>query len=345
MKKFNSFLLYLILLNVFVLVIGMIYHIRVEKLDKIWLLYRMSLDVVFFLPLNASLAIFWPLIFRDKAEMQNPISKTTLGYFTILYIFITLGIGFAFQEILVPVLYNRADYLTTLKENKLEAPKVRIKDTTAEKFQAVEFNNVRFMPMKENIAFSMGNSFVYFEKMYDGSGSYYIQNFRIISYTAKKQIDYIVSGDRGKLVDGELYALSPFYFAYAGGQLSSVKRMDGIKKIPIVYDADGIFALSSEATAGIASLVDVFKYSDYIYNSKINFYHLGNIVFNKVAYYILLAVMLILAVSFGSSLRNQRQIQREYVQTGAFFIVSFALTAILYDTLVSVINMIYGMII
>src|SRR5208283_4828735 len=147
-------------------------------------------------------------------------------------------------------------------------------------------------------AFSMGNSYVYFGKMFNGNGSYYIFNLRIVSYNPNMMLDNIISADRAKIYEDEILAVSPYYFTFSGNRYAGGRQLYGIKKIPLLYSADGIYNLSSESTGKVASLADVFLNSEYVFSSKINFFHLGNIIFNKISYYIILAFMMILASSF-----------------------------------------------
>lgn len=255
-----------------------------------------------------------------------------------------MGGAIAFQELAVPRLYDSAGLQSNLKTEHLSA-KIKIRDTSGSKFLISEFDNLKYMSVKKDIAFSMGTSYVYFQKMYNGNGCYYIEGFRLIAYTPKKQIDYIVTAEKAKLIDTDLYAVSPLYYNYSGGKFSNTRKISGIKMIPIVYDADGIFALSSEASSKIASLFEIFRYNDYVYSSKINFFHLGNIVYNKIAYYIALIFLLIITASFGVAFRNLRQLYRDYLQAACFYVLSAAAVALVYDTLASIINMIYGLII
>lgn len=342
MRKFNSFFGYFILLSIFIIIISAVFHVKIEKMDGIWILYYTSLDLLNYIPVITGLCILWPLVFRSKSDIQNPVSNTTLGFFVIMFIFIIMGGVFAFQELAVPKLYEFISHQAMLKEKNLNM-KVKFTDVTGVKFSMAEFNNLKYLPVKNDIAFSMGKSYAYFQKMYNGSGSYYIEGFRLIAYNSKNQLDYIVAAEYGKISEGDLYAVNPVYYEYRGGIFSKTQKITGIKKIPIVYDANGIYALSSESTAKIAGLIDIFMYNDYVYDSKINFFHLGNIVFNKIAYYISLIFVLIICASFGAAFQNLRPLYREYFQTACFYVLSALSVALLYDTLVAVVNMIYGM--
>jgi hypothetical protein len=344
MKKFNTFVLWAILFSLIVIVFSGLYHVRIEKLSQIWLPYTIGIDLLFYLPLIAALSVLWPIVFRSKAEMQNPPSPATASFFMLLYIFVMIGAAILLQEVALPKFYENAVFQKQLKDQGLSL-KRPYQDKTAEKFSMAEFDQVYRMPAKENIAFSMGNSYVHFEKMYNGGGSYYIKGAKIIAYNNKKQLDYIITAAYAKLLEGELYAVSPTYFEFRQGQLSQSKRIGGVKKIPIIYDSDGIYNLSSEGTSKMASLVDIFLYNTYVYSSKINFFHLGNIVFNKMAYYIVLAILLLIASSFGAGYKNKRPLNKEYLQAACFFVLSLFVMAFLYDSLIEAVNMIYGLVI
>jgi hypothetical protein len=332
MKKLNSFIYYFICTTILILIISAVYHLRFEKIDRLWVLYTISLDVLFVLPLNAAISIMWPLIFRTKKDMQT--GNAGLSFFIMVYIFVVLGSAVALQELGIPKLYDIATHQTQLRQMGLRSR--HIGDRTGAKFSMNEFNMVRYMPYKSNVAFAMGNGVVYFQRMYNGGGAYYIEGFRYIAYNKYNQLDYILTCGYAKLVGTELYAVNPYY---------NGKEVKGVRRVPIVYSADGIYALSSEATTKIASLIDVFQYNDYVFGSRINFFHLGNIVFNKLAYYIALAFILIIASSIGFAYRNQKPVNKEYFQAASFYALSFAVLAILYDTLVALTNMIYTMVI
>lgn len=343
MKKLNSFILHFIVIGIFVLLISVFYHMKVEKVSSLWLFYDSLLDFLFFLPVNAALSMLWPQIFRSKAE-QEAGGRSSSGFTVIFFIFIMVGAAILLQELAVPKLYDFINYQEQLSQMHIrKLPK--FEDKSGDRFSLSEFNNIKYMPNKNNIAYSMGRSYVYFQKMYDGNGAYYVEGFRLIAFTDKKQLEYIMTADYAKVVGTEIMVVSPMFFQYSGGALSSSKRISGVKRIPMVYEASGVYNLSAESTAGVASLIDVFLNNDYVYSSRINFFHLGNIVFNKIAYYIALVFMLILAGSFGASYRNQRLLYREYVQTACFYTFSFLFITLLYDTIISVVNMIYGMII
>lgn len=344
MKKLNSFILNFLLLSFFVILLSAVFHIRFEKVAQIWLLSTVGQDLLFFLPVNAALSVLWALVIRDKSEAQAPVSKATQSFMIIVYFFIILGAAFILQEVGIPKLYQNALYQADLKSKKIVL-KSKITDTTGTKFSMKEFEQVRKMPVRENIAFSMGNSLVYFGKMYDGGGSFYVNQFRLIAYNNKRQLDYILTSENAKIVDDEIHSVSPMFYQYKGGELVSSRKISGIKKVPVMYGADAVYAISSEASTKMASLIDIFLYNDYVYGSKISFFHLGNIVFNKVAYYIILFFMLIIASAVGSAFRNQRLLYRDYIQTVCFFILSGFLTFAIYDTCVAAVNMIYGLVI
>lgn len=345
MRKFNKIIGFNLLLSMITLGTSIVYHIKIEKLSQFWALPYVLQDYLALFPLIAALSLLWPMVFRSKNEMQNPESPVSVNFFVVIYFFLSLGVSFAIQELAIPKLYEYAGYQDVLKTAGVKkAP--RIKDETGAKFTMAEFSKVRLMPRKENLAFGMGRSCVYFQKMYNGNGAYYVENFRFIAYTQKNQIEYILTADWAKIVSTELMVVNPRYFEYSGGRLVKSRKIDGIKRIALSYEPEAIYALSSESTAKVASLIDLFLYTDYVYSSKINFYHLGNLVFNKIAYYISLTLILIIIASIATVFKNQRPIVlQEYPHAAAFILLSIAGTALIYDTLAAAATMIYGLVI
>lgn len=341
MKQFFSYIFTTLVLLAATAAFSLIYHLRIEKLDGLWLIISVAQDLVIYLPPAAALSFLWGLVFRGKNESQPP-SQAVTTFFAILYILVMISATFAFQEVLVPRLYDMASYRSMLERNKLDT-KVTISDTTGAKFTMKEFANLKYMDSRENIAFYMGMNLVYFEKMYNGNGSYYVKGMRFIAFTTNGRLDYILTSENAKIADNNILSVSPVYYGYGrNGDIVQVKRTDGIKKIPLEYDPDALFRLTTDYKVRTASLLDVFLYSDYIFGSRLDYYRIGNLVFNKLSYYIILILLLVLAVSFGSVYRNQRPVNKDFAQAAAFYLASFFLTVLAYDILVAFSNMIYG---
>ena len=348
MRKFSSFILYFIIGSLFVIIYSVIFHTRFEKPDTIWIYFKISQDLLFYLPLIGSLSLFWPQVFATKKDAQSPLTPAALSFYTLIFIFIMIGSSFLLQELAIPKLYNWSEYKAELKSKNIKDSDLKNKDLsdkTQEKFKLSEFEQLKYMHSRDNITFQMEGSFINFQQMVDGKGCFYVTGCRIISYFSNNTLSNITTADKGKIVDSILYLVSPLSIDYKNGAQIGSKRVDGIKKIPLIYNVNGIFSLSVESTASIASLIDIFIYNDYVYNSKVNFYHIGNIVFMKLCYYIVFVIMLILSGSIGIALRNRRLIKNEYFQTAAFYVISFIGTTLLYDTLVAVVNMIYGIVV
>ena len=333
-----------LLVLMFVIVISLIYHLKVDKISQLWLLYTVAQDILQYIPLTAGLGIFWGLVIRSRDEAQNPIPISVTSINIIFYIIIMMAGSILFQELLIPKIYNMANYQMILKDNKLMDQK-KIKDITGSKFTITEFNNLKYMDVKNNIAFFVGNSIIYFEKMYNGNGSYYINGFRFIAYNKKNQLDFILTSKYAKIVDNELYSVNPTFFGYTNGKLDLIKIVNSNKKIPIGYQADALYNLTSDYRIKVVSLIDIFMYNDYIYNSSINLYRLGNIVFNKLSFYITLIILLIISSITGMKFRNQRLVNKDYFLIICFYIVSTLSMFICYDILISIANMVYGMVV
>lgn len=342
MRKMSRYLLYLIVLTVFVTVMSGVIHFYFEKADGLWALYRIANDYLYYIPIITSLSILWPLVVKSRSEAQSP--PAAQGFFTLVYIFAVLAGSVVFQELAVPKLHGLAVDSAVVKAKNIRSLRTE-PDKTGKKFSVQEFYRLSSRPSRDNIAFAMGNSYLYFQKMTDGNGAFYVTGFRMISYTPQKKLDYVLASTYAKIVDQELLAVNPVYQQYSGGKMTFSKRVSGVKSVPLIYDPAGIYALSSIGTSRSASLIDIFLYNNFVYSSKINFHQLGNSVFNKIAYYISVILILIIVSSFGSAFASRRALSRDYFQTVCFYAVSFGAVSFLYDILISVINMIYGLVI
>jgi hypothetical protein len=275
----------------------------------------------------------------DRSYYSSGSSERTLNFKITVFLLLVAAGTFILQEFALPSMYDNISYGEKLKMTGFKAAPG---DTTGENFSMSEFSQTGSMKSRNNIAFSTGNSYIYFEKMFDGRGSYYVEGFSFISYNSNKELDFVITSDNAKIVSDLIYMVNPVYFDYYRGAVYTVKRINGIKKIVLAYRPAGIFALSSDAVPDTVSLVNVFLYSDFAFNSGVNFYRLGNIVFDRVSYYIILFLMMILASTFGAAFRNMRLVSRDYLQTAAFYAVSFFIVALVYDSLSQAVNLIYS---
>lgn len=344
MKKFGRYITYLIVLSLFVIGMSLGMHVIVEKKDVVWLLYSVALDYLYYIPIIASLSILWPLVIKSRKEAESGVTPAATGFFIIVYIFGVMAGCLAFQEVAVPGLYEMAKYQSNMKQARIRLPK-QMSDRTGKKFDVSEFYNLNALPSKGNVAFAMGNSYVYFQRMYKKGGSYYVTGFRMIGYReGGKAIEEVLASTYAKIVDDEVILVNPVVQKFSGGKLVSSSR-PGKKVVTLIYDAAGIYNLSSDSTSKASSLIDIFRYNNYVLSSKVNFFHVGNMVFNKIAYYISVILILILVSSFGSAFRSQRPLTRDYFQTICFYAVSFAGVAVVYDILIAIVNTVYGLVI
>lgn len=344
MRHFTSFIANFFILLVFILLISTIYHVKVDQLKELWLAYSITQDLLLYMPLMAALGILWGLVIRDKTEAQMPIPSSVTTLFVIVYILVMSGGAFLFQELLVPKIYDMASYRDMLRDRKITL-KDKIQDTTGAKFKLSEFDSLPKLETRQNLAFMIGGSLVYFEKMYDGKGAYYIEGFRFIAYNTNKKLDYILTSRRAKWTEGQIYAIDPVYTGYSGGSISTVKNIQGVKKVPVSYSPDAVFHLPSDHRVRHASLVRIFMHNDYIYGSNLNLYRIGNIVFNKIAWYIILIVLLVTASAVGMRWRNQRLVGKDYFPLVSFYAVTFLSMVIFCDILFSLANMVYGLVV
>ena len=343
MKKFGRYIIYLAVLGQFVIAMSFIIHIAIDKTPVAWLFYTVALDFLYYIPIITSLSILWPLVIRTRKEAESGVTPAATGFFIIVYIFGVMAGCVAFQEIAVPGLYEIAKNSAGTKSVFRMAKSTT--DRTGKKFSVSEFYNLNGLPAKSNIAFAMGNSFLYFQKMYKKGGSYYVTGFRMVGYKeGGKALDQVLASAYAKIVDDEIFLVNPVVQKFSGGKMVSSGRV-GIRSVPLIYDATGIFNLGTDSSSKASSLIDIFRSNNYVLASKINFFHVGNMVFNKIAYYISVILILILVSSFGSAFRSQRPLYRDYFQTICFYAVSFVGVAVIYDILISIVNTVYGLVI
>ncbi|MGA2140922.1 MAG: hypothetical protein ABSG94_00735 [Brevinematales bacterium] len=336
MKRTGSFIGLFLILAVFVLIFSFIYYYRIDKMLSLNLIFPVSKSFLFYLPVIASLSVLWPIVFRSPGETPEGSGRGGRGgsnFNITVFMFLVLALAFALQEYLLPELYDSAGPGALLQKNA-------VKDSTGEKFTLNEFNSLGGLKMNSNIVFSAGSSYIYFAKMYESGSSYYVEGFRFINYKTSGDVDYIISAGYAKIVDDLIYIVSPAYFEYSGRAVKNARQIRGNKAIVLPYRAKGIFALSSDSPESM-SLIKVILYNDYAFSSGINFHSLGNVIFNRIGYYIILVLMLLISSTFGTAFKNMRILRMEYLQTAVFYIVSLALLSVFYDTFTGALNMIY----
>lgn len=333
MKRTGSFIGIFLILAVFVLIFSFIYFYRLDKVLSLDLIFPVSKTFLFYLPVIASLSVLWPIVFRSPGEGPAGPGRGGSNFNITAFMFLILLSVFALQEYLLPALYDGTGPGALFRKNA-------VKDTTGEKFSLNEFNSLDGLKTHSNIVFSAGSSYIYFAKMYESGSSYYVEGFRFINYKTSGDPDYIISAGYAKIVDDLIYIVSPAYFEYSGRAVKNVRQIRGNKAIVLPYRAKGIFALSSDSPESM-SLIKVMLYNDYAFGSGINFHSLGNVIFNRIGYYIILVLMLLISSTFGTAFKNMRVLRMEYFQTAVFYIVSLTLISIFYDTFTGALNMIY----
>lgn len=343
MKKVPRFLLIFIILFVFAFVTILIYNLKVVKIEKVWLIFVCLKEMLLYLPLIATLSILWSLVFKSKNEVgRNPKDKFFLSF--IFYVIFSFAFAFAMNEYVISKLEEKTYYQVKSKKSLLKLKTMQ--DITKEKFTTKEFKNLKYYPYKKNVAFAMGRAIVNMRRLYNMDNIYYITGLKVIGYTKKNQIDYIVTAKLAKIVGSQIYAYKPIFNQYKNGKLSKVKYIKGKRGIPLTYNIKAIYGLTPNRRLKELSLLNIFLYNEYIYGSKINFQRLGNVVYNKVSYYIILIFMMIVSASVGWSMRNQRLTGTKDIFTMvSFYVVSFGLTVLVYDMLIRMMNTIYGLIV
>jgi|GEM_PF-2112358 hypothetical protein len=336
MKKLNKSILYLILLMLTLAVVGFVYQIQFAKADTLTAMLACIKLVYTYLPILAGLALLWGLVFHGQSQ---PASTGAV----ILYIFLILGGSILLQEIALPSLseFHQAQQILITKKAK-SFPKFTINPTN---ISSSEFASLSWFVSKDNLAFAQQNTFLYFEKLFKAPGNvYYGLNFKIVSFDAKNRLEYVFIAPQVKAYETDLFALSAKAYEYKNGNLVGQKSYT-VKKITLPYPVEAVYSLRAHGNLEDISLINVLRYNDYIYGSRINFYHMGILIFFKVSYYTMLIIIIVICAGFGLTFQNQRVIGKDIIPAISFLIVSTAAGIIVYDILLGAINMIYGLII
>lgn len=341
MKKIPRFILLFVILLVFCAVLGSIYLIKVTHVDQMWLPYHLLSTVATYLPLISALSILWSLVFKDKNEVAKPKSGLMLSF--LFYTIFTAAAGVGLNEFALPAVYDHNQQ--TLRLEKLGVDKLPVLlDTSGTNFTASEMDKAKYYLYKDHIAFAMGTVMVSMGKLYNAGGTFYVDDLKIVAYTTNGNLDYVITSRYAKEADGKLVALNPIYYDYSGGSLVSKKQITGRRAIPLLYNIHAIYDISSFSEMKDVNMISVMMYNDFVYHSKLNLFRLGNIVYNKVAYYVILIFLMIIASSLGWSMQSVRAItKRDVFQVISFYIVTFFLAFGAFDLLVKCANMIYAL--
>ncbi|MFN4216114.1 MAG: hypothetical protein ACK4HQ_01740 [Brevinematales bacterium] len=338
MKKFSQFFLYLFLLILVLGISGFFYFLQFAKMPFLDTLIASLRLIYTYLPILSGLALLWGLVFQGGGISQS----TAIGP-VILFIFIIMGGAIALQEIAIPSLTEIKQQSLILQAKKAKSiPKFKINPTN---INASEFNSLSWFVSKENLAFAQKNTFLSFEKLYKGpQGVYYGINFKIVSFDEQGRLDYVFISPQVKAYETDLFVFSARAYEYKNGNLVSQKGYT-VKKLTLPYPVGAIYSLRAHGNLEDISLIDVLRYNDYVYGSRINFYHVGILIFFKISYYTMMIVIIILCAGFGLTFQNQRLVGKDIVPALSFLLVSTAVTIMVYDILLAAVNMIYGLII
>lgn len=343
MRKIPRFLLIFIALLVLSVAGAVLFHWQISKVDQDWLLYESLASVLTYLPLIAAVSVVWALVFKGQSEINSADSAFILQF--LFFILFNLGFAFIINEIALPALEQRTLHARILKKTGLKE-KPRLKDIQEGKIKAAEIKNLKYFPYKENIAFKMSRAVVSMERLYKADQIFYIQNFRIFGYDKNGRLYYVITSPFAKEVGGQILALNPVYFDVSGGSVRRTRSVQGQKMIPLIYDINGIYSLSPGQKNRNVSLVNIVRYQDFIFNSGINFHYISGLVYNKISYYMILILLMIVSASMGKTLKNQRATTgKDIVRIILSYAVSLLLMVLSYDMLVRLSNMIQGLII
>ncbi len=339
MKKFFRFLSFFLLFSIIIILIISFTNIGKEK-DYFKIATIILENYLVFIPVISSISLLWGLVIKTKKDFEHPVSSIGVSFSVFLYIFFTLTFAFFIQEIVLPkLLVKQTDFINLDFLNKNKKTNEKVSYSISEK----ELKSLSKLPKKENIAFMMGeNIFVYFKKMYKGD-YYYIEDMTIVGYSKKKEVNLIISAKYGKIVDENIYPLSATIVDFSKNTAKE-KNMSA-KKIPINYNPEAIYLFASDEEIGKVSLVDVFRFSDFLFASKIHYLRLGNIVFNQLVYYIIIFILLLFSSIFGGKYGMIKPLQKEFFEFGCFLVVSIICSILAYDIMVAFARMIYELII
>ncbi len=343
MKKIPRFILIFIILLIFTLLISFIYLMKVTHTDKLWISYHLLQTLANYLPLIAALSILWSLVFKNKNEVAKPKSGVMLSF--LFYTIFTVAAGIGLNEFALPTIYEHNQQ--TIRMDKLNIDTLPgLVDLGGTNFNASVMDKARKFLYKDNIAFAMGTVMVSMDKLYNARGNFYVEDLKVVAYTTNGSLDYVITAKYAKEVGGQLIALNPIYYEYTGNTLVSKKYITGRRAIPLLYNIRAIYELSSFREMRDVNLLNVMLYNDFVFHSRLNLFRLGNIVYNKVGYYVILVFLLILASSLGWNMQNVRAVtQKDVFQIISFYLISFFLAFGAFDLFVKLINMVYTLMI
>ncbi|OHD57242.1 MAG: hypothetical protein A2Y33_14825 [Spirochaetes bacterium GWF1_51_8] len=340
MKKVPKFLLFLLGLLLFVSLASLIYHLRVDKIDQTWLFYVIMQDISRFLPLITPLSIVWSLVFRGTGQTTNA-DKLGFLFTFFFYVIFTAAASFAMNELLIPYLHESASHKALLAQTQEKIPP-SLKGVVFDKFDYSEVKNLKYFLHKNNVAFMMGRVAVSFDKIYKAGPYFYMEGVRFLGFDKNNKLNYIINAQYGKYSAGKIMLLSSKFIEYQNNSISKDLKMADSKSVPVVYDMAAVYHLSNPVKE--ISMLEVFLNSDYVFESQYNFLQVGNLIFNKISYYIILTILLIFSSSAGWAFRNQRPVSiRDIFQAVSFYVVSFIVVAFSLDMLIRLANMIYSM--
>ncbi len=342
MRKIPRFLFLFILLLILSIGGAVLYHWKVTQVEASWLFFESLSTILTYLPLVASISILWSLVFKGKNEMSGNDSGFVLQF--LFFILFNLTFAIIINEVALPSMEQNIIQTRIYKKMGLKS-KPKLKEIQEGKIRMSELNNLQYFPYKENVAFKMGKAVVSMERVYKADAIYYIKNMKIFGYDKNDNLYYIITTPFAKEVGGEILTLNAKYWNVKSGNISLQKTVNGQKVIPLVYNINAIYQLSPGNKARTTSLVNIVRYQDFIFNSGINFHYLSALVYNKISYYMILIILMIIAASMGKTLKNERTTTgKDIVRIIFSYSVSLVLMVLAYDMLIRFSNMIQGLI-
>jgi len=338
MRKIFKFLLYFLGISFPIIIIIILLNFKQEK-DLFVLSMKVIENYLSYIPVVAAISLLWGLILKTK-DFQNSVTGVGLGFSIIMFIFIILGIEFFLQDIVLQKLSLRQTNFIKFDFLKKENTKKTVPNTT---LTQKEINSFKKLPKKENIAFMMGDVFAYFKKIYKGE-YYYLEDITFIGYSKKGSVDYIVSAQYAKIVDNYIYPIGTTFVDFSKTS-RNVFEVHPSKKIYLTYDPEAIYLFASDEEIDKISLIDVFRFSDFLFSSKIHYLRLGNIIYNHLVYYIITFFLIFVSSIIGTKYPLNRPISKEYFEWGCFIIVSATAIIVSYDILVALARMLYELLI
>ncbi len=341
-RLFNMilFLLGFILLTV---VLTAIYQLKVVGVHIYELSYQILLTLKMILPILLSTSLFCGLVFSNSYLSQNV--KGTL--LSVLFFFI-LGMAFYIfvAEFLTPLTFNKTRQQKILSHYGQKKPPIK-NDISGANFRLKEFSFTKYYPSRKNIVFRSDNHVFSIGQLTRINQVFYIRNIRIFAYNSHNNLEYSVFADYAKLISQEIHLYQPDYIKYdIAGRPSNIRHIKEIKTIPLNYEANALWTFPNDQDFGEFNLFAALTYGDYLLNSGIRFFRLGNQIYNKITTLISLLILLIMVAAAGQTFELKKSASfKDIAGVLSLFIVAPIILLLLYTFLAQLFSFIYTLLV